>query len=138
MMIAEYDANPVEPPSGSASHSDGVSTVTVAPGDTVVTACASALDDPPLTLVDKISTFTDEACAGAAATTDPAVAATAPAATSPAAASTGASAPATARRAALALPSLRTRAIRPPLMPGRACPASINSRWPRRSAVPDE
>src|SRR5580693_407277 len=45
-----------------ASHVDGVATVTVTPDGT---AAASALDDPPFTLVDKISTDCDTARADA-------------------------------------------------------------------------
>jgi hypothetical protein len=45
-----------------ASHVDGDATVTVYP---LGTACASGLDDPPFTLVDKISTDPDDAPADA-------------------------------------------------------------------------
>jgi hypothetical protein len=71
MMIAEYPANCA---CVIASQVAGVATVTVNPDGT---ACASALDVPPFTLVDKISTDPDAAAAGPAAATAPVVAAAA-------------------------------------------------------------
>jgi hypothetical protein len=74
ITIAEYAANcavVIE------SHVEGVTTVTVSPAGT---AAASALDDPPVTLDDKISTDCDDARAPAgcatATTADPATATT--------------------------------------------------------------
>ncbi len=59
MTIAEYALNCAVV---IASHVDGVATVTVSPDGT---AAASALDEPPFTLVDKISTDCDAARTGA-------------------------------------------------------------------------
>src|SRR5712691_1432791 len=61
-----------------ASQVAGVATVTVYP---VGTACASALDEPPVTLVDKISTEPETAWAALAVATPAAASATVPVAT---------------------------------------------------------
>jgi hypothetical protein len=84
-----------------ASHVDGAATVTVTPDGT---AAASALDDPPFTLVDKISTDCDTARAGAgratATTAEPATAVIATGTRICDIASSGANPAATARRTA--------------------------------------
>ena len=99
MTIAEYALNCAVV---IASHVDGVATVTVSPAGT---AAASALDDPPFTLVDKISTDCDAARADAArvtaTATEPAAATAAVNATGTSTcdiASSGANPAATARR----------------------------------------
>jgi hypothetical protein len=99
ITIAEYPANCAVV---IASHVAGVATVTVSPEGT---PSASALDDPPFTLVDKISTDCPVACAAAgrvtATTADPAAATAAVTATGTSTwdmASTGASTAAAARR----------------------------------------
>ena len=99
ITIAEYAANCAVV---IASHVAGVATVTVTPEGT---PSASALDDPPFTLVERISTDCPVACAAAgrvtATATDPAAATAAVTATGTGTgdiATTGASPAATTRR----------------------------------------
>ena len=82
ITIAEYAANCAVV---IASHVAGVATVTVSPDGT---PSASALDDPPFTLVERISTDCDAACATAGRVT---ATATDPAAANPAVTATGTS-----------------------------------------------